>query len=184
MTQHLSSGELDYVSDAEILQLLEESHIAFKSGKKSELMMCVFRCAAFQAVIPEWAADALIELREKMENGRVADFNEAFGRPSEKVNTRAARARLKNLSSDVIGELLQLRTKGRSLNDAEIFSEALENLRSRGINVNHRDIQTIYRSHGQFLKKIPRGPDPKGGHGFAYLTLPRARRTGRSILRD
>jgi hypothetical protein len=78
------SCEEDYVGDAAILLLLEDSRIAFESGDKSELMMCVFRCAAFQAVIPEWAADALIALREDIEDGRIADFNEAFGKPTEK----------------------------------------------------------------------------------------------------
>ncbi len=179
-----SSCEEDYVGDAEVLHLLDESRLAFEGGDKSALMLCVFRCAAFQAVIPEWAADALITLRENLENGRVADFNDAFGRPREKVNTRAARARIKGLKSLVVGELLQLRNQGLSFNDDEMFTAVVERLRMRGVHVNHRDVQTIYKSDGQFLKGIPRGPDPKGGHGFAYITLPKARRRGRSILRD
>ena len=180
-----SSGELDFVGDTEILRLLEQSRVAFEAGKKSELMMCVFRCAAFQAVIPDWAADALIALRENLENGRVKDFNEAFGTPLQKVNTRAALARITGLKSLVVGELLQLRTQGMSYNDAEIFSAVVERLRGRGVNVNHRDVKTIYASDdASFLKKITRGPDPKGGHAFAFLTPPRARRHGRNILRD
>lgn len=179
-----SSGEEDYVRDAEILRLLEESRKAFEAGNKSELMMCVYRCAAFQAVIPEWAADALIALRENMENGHVADFNEAFGTPTEKVNTRAARARLEKAKPEVIGELFQLRTKGFSLNDADITPEALENLKSRGVDVNYRDIRTIYKSDGQFLKEIPREPDPKVIRGAGYSVFPKPRRRGRSILWD
>ena len=179
-----SSCEEDYVGDEEVLRLLEESRLAFERGDKSALMLCVFRCAAFQAVIPEWAADALIALRENIETGRVADFNAAFGRPREKVNTRAARARIGGMKSHVLGELLQLRTQGLSFNDEEMFSAVVEKLRSRGLNINHRDVQTIYKSDGGFLKKVPRGTDPKGGHGFALTTLPRARRKGRSILRD
>ena len=96
--------EEDYVGDEQILNLLEESRTAFEGGDKSALLMCVFRCAAFQAVIPEWAADALIALRENMENGRVADFNEAFktNKPTEKVNTRVARARMEKVKPDVL----------------------------------------------------------------------------------
>lgn len=179
-----SSCEEDYVGDAEILRLLEESRLAFQAGDKSALMICVFRCAAFQAVIPEWAANALIALRENLENGRVADFNEAFGTPPEKLNTRAARARIKKMTPLVLAEILQLRTQGLSLNADEMFSQVVENLRNRGYAVNERDVQTIYRTDGKFLKAIPRGLDPKGGHGFALITLPRARRRGRSILRD
>ena len=132
---HQSSCDEDYVGDAEILRLLEEWRLAYEAGNKYELLICVFRCAAFQAVIPEWAADALIALREGIENGRVADFNDAFGKPLEKVNTRAARARIKRATPLVLGELLRLRTLGRSLNDAEMFSEVVENLSGRGVNV-------------------------------------------------
>ena len=179
-----SSCEEDYIGDAEILRLLEESHQAFTSGDKSALMMCVFRCAAFQAVIPDWAADALIALRENLENGRVADFNEAFGMPTDKVNTRAAAVRIKKLSADVLAEILQLRTKGSSFNSAEIFPQVVENLSRQGVNVNERDVREIYAKDGQFLREIPRGPDPKGAHGFANMVAPRARRRGRSTLRD
>jgi hypothetical protein len=181
---HQSSCEEDYVGDAEILRLLEESRQAFEAGNKYELLMCVFRCAAFQAVIPEWAADALIALRESIENGRVADFNDAFGKPREKLNTRAARARIKGATPLVLGELLRLRTLGRSLNDPEMFSEVVDNLRGRGVNVNHRDVQTIYKSDGHFLKAVSRVPDPKVTHGSSYVTYPKARRRGRNILRD
>lgn len=172
------------IGDQEILRLLDESRLAFEGGDKSALMLCVFRCAAFQAVIPEWAADALIVLRENLENGRVADFNDAFGKPREKVNTRAARARINGLKSFVLSELLQLRTQGLSFNDDEMFTAVVEKLRARGVNVNHRDVQTIYKSDGGFLKTIPRGPDPKGGHGFGAVTFSRPRRRGRSILQD
>ena len=141
----VSSSEEDYIGDAEILRLLDESRLAFESGEKSALMMCVFRCAAFQAVIPEWAADALIALQEKLENGRVADFNEAFGRPPEQVNTRAARARITQMRPFVLAELLLLRTEGLSYNATDMFPQVVENLRKRGLVINARDVQEIYK---------------------------------------
>lgn len=179
-----SPCEEDYVGDTEILRLLEEARRGFQGGDKSQVMVCVFRCARFQAVIPEWATDALLALQQKMEAGSIADFNAAFAKPKEPVNTRAARARIKAAESIVLAEILQLRTKGVSFSDYEMFSQVVENLRERGVNINHRDVQQIYKSSGQFLKKIPRGPDPKGGHGFALITLPNPRRRGRDILRD
>jgi hypothetical protein len=179
-----SSCEEDYIGDVEILRLLEESHQAFEAGDKSALMMCVFRCAAFQAVIPEWATDALIALRENLENGRISDFNAAFGIPTEKTNTRAAKARIKKMVPLVLAEILQLRTAGLTFSATDISPQVVENLSKRGFNINERDVQTIYKNDGQFLKAIPRGLDPKGGHGFAILTMPRARRRGRNILRD
>lgn len=181
---HHPSGEWDYVGDAEILRLLDESQQAFKAGDKAALMMCVFRCAAFQAVIPEWAADALIALRENLDNGRARDFNDAFGVPAKRVNTRAAKVRKDKAKSDVLAEMVQLRTKGSSFNDDEMFSQVVTNLREKGVNVNHRDVQEIYKADGGFLKTIPRKPNLNDIYGSVQLTRPRARRRGRSILRD
>lgn len=179
-----SSCEEDYVDDEGVLRLLEQSRLAFEGGDKSALMLCVYRCAAFQAVIPDWAADALIALRENIENGSVKDFNNAFGTPTEKINIRAARAKIKELKSPVLGELLALRLLGRSFNDAEMFSEVVENLRGRGVKVNHRDVQIIYKTYGGYLKALPRYPNPDDTYGTIFLTLPKARRRGRNILRD
>ena len=179
-----SDEELDYVGDVQILGLLEASRIAFESGEKSELMKCVYRCARFQAVLPEWAADALLALQEDLESGRTADYNEAFGKPKEKVSTRAARARKLNAKPRVMAELWRLRCVGNSLNDADMFPQALENLRSAGLYINHRDIQELYAEHGDFLKTMPRHPDPNMGRGFMDVTYPKARRRGRNILRD
>lgn len=181
---HIPSGEWDYVGDAQIIKLLEENRLAYASGDKSQLMLCVFRCAAFQAVIPEWAADALIELRENIECGRVRNFNEAFGKPATAVNTRASSSRIRKVTPDVVHELLRLRLLGTPLNDADMFPQVVENLRNRGIHVNHRDVQKIYKRDGGFLKAVSRNPDPSHVYGTSMVTLPRPRRHGRSVLRD
>ncbi len=183
MSDQYSDAELDYVGDRQILELLEANRIAFEGGDKFALLNCLFRCARFQAVIPDWAADALLAIEQDLEDGRLADSNAAFGKPAERVSTRASRARQRDARAPVLAELWRLRWRGGSLNDAEMFPEALENLRASGLNVNHRDIKTIYSEHGAFLKGVPRD-DPKTVRAFADLTYPRPRRRGRKILRD
>lgn len=179
------SGEWDYVGDDQILQLLEENRLSFEAGEKSQLILCVVRCARFQAVIPEWAANALIAISDNLESGRLKDFNDAFGMPTEKVNTRAAKARINKLKTEVLAHIQQLRIQGTSFNDADMFSQVVDALRERGIHANHRDVQYIYKTYGSFLKKLPRGPLPNGdGTGFAMVTFPKPRRHGRKILRD
>ena len=181
-----SSGEEDYVGDKEILNLLEESRMAFEAGDNSALLMCVFRCAAFQAVIPEWATDALIALREDVESGRIADYKNAFksNKPIEKANTRAARARMEKVKPDVLVEILRERTEGTSLTDDEMFPAVVENLRDRGVSVKHRDVRTIYGLEGKFLKEVPRKPKPTDGYGTGSIIFPKPRRRGRNILED
>ncbi len=182
MSDEYSREELDYVGDAQILDLLEASRIAFEGGNRSELLKCIFRCARYQAVIPEWAADALLAIQDDLDDGRLTDPNAAFGKPSEKTSTRAANARKRIAKSPVLEELWRLRWSGSSLNDAEMFTQAAENLQHRGVNANHRDIKEIYSEHGAFLKNVPR--DSTINRGFMDATYPKARRWGRKILRD
>lgn len=171
------------IGNREILELLEESRLAFEKGDKSELMRCVFRCARFQAVIPEWAADALLEIQDDMEVGRIADFDAAFGKPREKTNTRAARARKEKSKHEVLTVLMRLRSQGCSLNDPEMFSQALEILQGQGVEVNHRDIQDIYKSDGDRIRAIPLNPPPsQGNYMIGNLKFKKPRRRGRSIL--
>jgi hypothetical protein len=173
------------IGDREILRLLDESRLAFEKGDKSALMKCVFRCARFQAVIPEWAADALLVIQDDMEIGSITDFNSAFGRPLEKANTRAARARKEKSKHEVLTVLMRLRAEGCSLNDSEMFSQAQERLQDLGLKVNHRDIQDIYKSDGDFIRTIPRKPPPlQGNYAIANLNFKKPRRRGRNILKD
>lgn len=184
MIQRTSTCEEDYVGDEEILRLLEGCRVEFLAGNKAQLFRCICLGARFQAVLPEWATDAVLALQENLERGRVTDFNEGFGGPADKVNTRAASSRKAKAKPHVLEELWRLRRNGVSLNDAEMFPEALENLKLRRVNVNHRDIQEIYAAHGGFLKDIPRNPVPNTNYGFAHVTLPKPRRRGRGILSD
>lgn len=182
---HTTSGEWDYVGDEQILKLLEENRLGYEAGDKSQLMRCVIRCARFQAVIPEWAVDALIAIDDNLETGRLKDFNEALGVPTEKISTRAAKARIAKLKTEVLGLIQQLRFQGASFNDADMFPQVVEALRTRGIHANHRDVQYIYKTYGSFLKENPRGPLPNGSGGaFSMVTWPKPRRHGRKILRD
>lgn len=173
------------IGDREILALLEESRLALEKGDKSALMRCVFRCARFQAVIPEWAVDALLEIQEKMESGHFVDFNDAFGKPSEKVNTRAAKKRIKTFRQEVLIVLTRLRTLGLSLNIVTMCDEAYEILQSHSMPVTLRDIKAIYASHGAFIKDIPRKRGPlQGRYAVGNIVLKYGRRKGRNTLKD
>ncbi len=170
------------VGDVEILRLLDNARQKFKAGDKSQLMHCVFLCARFQAVMPKWAADALLTIEAQMDSGRITDFNDAFGKPLERVNTRAARARRKSLLLPVIDAILTLRAKGVSLNDADMFGQVKDELRKKGLNVNHGDVQKIYASQGKFIKNIPK--QKVASQIFGILDFPKPRRCGREVLRD
>lgn len=186
MVKHSSCSEDDYIGDRTILDYFSDAQKRFEAGDKSQLMRCVFLCAQFEGVFPVWAADALLELKAQIKNGRISDYNKAFGKPKEKVNTRAARARKAAAKDAVVNVLFHLRLSGSSLNAEEIFGQALEILKEQGVNVNQRDIAEIYAEHGGFIKELPRSFDPKiNNYSYGDVTFPEPRRRrGRNILND
>lgn len=183
MAHRISTGEEDYIGDADVLNLLESARKGFEQGDKSQLMWCIYRCARFQAVIPEWAADALLKIHDDMESGHISDFNDAFGKPREQTNTRMARLRKKKLKPIVLAVLAKLRLEGDSLNTALIGDDAAKIIRNMGHSCGSRDVIEIYRLHGAFIKDLPRD-NPKRGFGIIDADFPRPRRRGRNILQD
>lgn len=167
--------------------VLNEARAAFEHGDGSNLLRCLFVCARFEAVMPEWAADAMLKLEDDMRTGRVSDLNAVFGEPEESAATRAKRARKKNASSAIKEVLFHLRAReGCSLTESVIVGQALDMLKARRVHVNGRDVEEFLRSpEGDFIRKLPRGPYPEGtNHAYAEMALPRPRRRGRKMFED
>lgn len=168
---------------------LDAAHQAFKAGHKYALFEVVVLCACVQATIPEWATDALMEMHEQIESGRLSNLGEAFGKsvPGGRSDARARRARLREHGADILITLFRLRLDGHSFNDAEIFDLALTQLRQKNIPVNHRDIRDIAKANRAKLHRIPRGPAtdaPVFGVMHPILPLSEMRRRGRPLLND
>ena len=170
--------------DEAILRHLDLGRQRFEAGNPRALMEVLFLCARVQAVIPEWAADALLSIEDRLAAGELTDFNEAFGWAGESKATRKRLTRQARVRVVVLGELQAARLAGASLSPDDIFDTAMSNLAARGIQVGRRDIEAIYKRHGQFVKDLPRERKPREVYGQVNLTNPRARRRGRSILSD
>ncbi|MCO5411120.1 hypothetical protein [Ralstonia mojiangensis] len=170
--------------DEAILRYLDLGRQHFEAGDPGALMGVLFLCARFQAVIPEWAADALLDIEDRLNAGGLTDFNEAFGWGGANKATRRATARQAHVRVEVLGELQAARLAGASLGPDDIFDVVRGKLAARGVQVSRRDIEAIYKEHGQFVKTLPREPEPHDVYGQVHLSIPRARRKGRSILSD
>lgn len=164
---------------------LEEARIAYEAGDRSVLMEVLYECALFQAIVPDWAVDAFIELRRGMAEGRIRDWNEALGKPAEQVNTRALNRKLEKHRGSVLAVLTQLRIESVALNQAGAFSEAATRLQATGIPVNSDHVEAIYKAHGNFLHSIPQGGDG-AVHGVLDIQIPMSelRRRGRPLWED
>jgi hypothetical protein len=170
--------------DEAILRYLEMAREHVEKGERSALIETVYLCARFQAVIPDWAADALLHAQRGLIVGEFKDFNEAYGWDGESPTVRKRSARRARIEKDVLLELQNTRLDGASLSPDDMFDRVCDGLKMRGIKVTRRDVEAIYKTSGQFVKGLPRSKDPMQNFAFAHSTIPLPRRTGRSILRD
>jgi len=170
--------------DAAILRYLEMAREHFEIGERSALFEAPCLCARFQAVIPKWAADALLDAQRSLEHGETKDFNEAFGWDGESQAVRERSTRLARIEKDVPVELQNARLDGASLAPDDIFDIVCESLRMRGMQVSRRDVEAIYRNRGQFVKGLPRSKDTMQNFGITHSTIQLPRRKGRPILSD
>ncbi|MFL9905313.1 hypothetical protein [Paraburkholderia sp. RL17-337-BIB-A] len=170
--------------DEAILRYMEMAREHFEKGERSALIETVYLCARFQAVMPDWAADALLDAQGRLNQGQLKDFNEAFGwdGPSQSMRERAARRA--RIEKDVLLELQNTRLDGASLSPDDMFDRVCDGLSKRGIEASRRDVEAIYKTSGQFVKGLPRSKDPMQIFGLGHSTIPLPRRTGRSILND
>lgn len=169
--------------DEAILGYLALGKQGFEAGDRTALFFVICICARYQAVIPDWAADALLQMERDLERGAVADFNEAFGRIGERKNARQRRARLAGALTPVLQELQAQRFADGSIGP-DMFDRVVEKLVEQGVDVNRRDIEDIYKEHGQFVKDLPRRPDSNAQFAQLHSNIPQPRRYGRSTLRD
>jgi hypothetical protein len=162
--------------DAAILRSLEQAREAFEAGDRSALVHAIILCARFQAVIPEWAADAILEVSQRLESGDLRDFNEAFGWKPDHKGTRRKMDRQKEYAREILSRLHAHRLAGGNLNAEEAFQPIAEEL-----GISRRDVEEVYRREGQFIKSLPRGNPEGRTYGFARMTLQIPRRRGRPI---
>ena len=182
------SAELEEAlwGDKAILKYLKICEELFKSGDRTALFGAISLCARYQAIFPDWAADAILEMESKLESGELSDFNEAFGLPAsihtsvqKTARTRRKQRKLGQHSDAVIHLLRQHRLDGGSWNADEAFQPIAEKL-----GISRRDVQAIYEQDKAYFEGLPRGNPQNNLHGIYNRDLPSRRRFGRKILRD
>lgn len=170
-------------------QWLDEKRHAFEQGEKFSLYEVLLWCGIFQAVIPEWAVDALIAIKEDVDHGRILDaeaFGNALGPPGRPV-ARARRTTLRERNSDILMMLGRLRTEGYALDNSGFDAAKERLLEEHGLNLSRKDIEDVYKAAGKdWLKKIPQGHTPQSGLGIIGGSIPYSelKMKGRSLLKN
>lgn len=164
--------------DEMVLKMLDICKTSFESGNKSALLEVLEICARYQAVIPEWASDTILQIRSQLENGKAASFNDVFGYEAINRNTAKKRNRIRENYEEIKNELFHYRCNGGSFNAEEAFDTI-----ATKIGVSRRTVEAVYKEN-PFLKKIPQASSPHTVIGYAHSIIPLPRRRGRGILKD
>lgn len=141
----LREGMANHSIKEALVPALDAAHKAFLDGDRFVLFDVIIVCATFQAVIPSWAVDALLDIGEGIGAGRLKDMNDAFGPARTRVNSRHRQTRLRKVEGSVIAMLLTVRGEGLPLSAEYAFDEATKRLVLQGVHVNRRDVEDIYR---------------------------------------
>lgn len=166
--------------DEAVLRYLAICEKNFASGSRLALFETIEICARFQAVIPEWASDAILEGWKALESGECESFDDFFlGAGNHLKNSRARKkeALIKKNATDVIGLLTKHRCDGGTFNAEDAFQTVADET-----GVPRRIVGEIYKRHGVGVKKIPQGNPDGVNYVIAFGELPMPRRKGRSIL--
>ncbi|MCG6966259.1 MAG: hypothetical protein LJE59_07105 [Chromatiaceae bacterium] len=167
--------------DEAILRYLDLCKIAYSAGDHSALFPALTLCAQYQAVIPEWAADAILAGGEAIARGDCPDFNTLFGLPSASAKRNAQKkrqreAQIRENEALVCGKLIAYRCEGGTFNVEDAFDAVASDA-----GLPRRIVEEIYRRNPG-LKVIPKGNPENAVHRALNAKLPMPRRRGRKIL--
>ncbi|MEJ2575289.1 MAG: hypothetical protein P8106_01045 [Gammaproteobacteria bacterium] len=163
-------------TDGAILGYLAACERRFDEGEKVALFEAIVICARFQAVQPEFAADAILAAQEGLDRGGVADFNAVFGEPPANARDRRRETLIAENAGRVRAMLANHRREGGTFNAEEAFDPIAEEL-----NIPRRIVEAIYKSHPE-LKDIPRDDPTHTMYESASFKVKVPRRRGRRIL--
>jgi hypothetical protein len=187
-----------------ILSKLTALENEFRTGNDAALLELLFQCAYYQAVIPDWAADALLAIKARLRSGELLSLDKEFNwKPEAHAKTLQMSDKLEKFMPHVLVAALHWRC-GTAEDDqynkeddgafdtagldsiAEMANKSATDLINSGVKkISRRGVKAILDNHGKEIKKIPQGGGGSG-RGVAHLQMPNLieRRTGRKSLHD
>lgn len=172
-------------SDERIIQILKRLQKDYEKGTKSALIEALLQCAISQAVIPEWAVNALLDAEKGLDSGERKDFNDAFGWEDCEIEpkhqgTRKSEHKREENRQKIYDGYTRYRNNGGSNNSQDLVESI-----SLATGVPERQVKKTIKELFTGKKRIPRGG---ATNGFTVIKAISERETvlrkGRPILRD
>jgi len=149
---------------------LAQLHVAFVAGDRSAFFDALLLASQIKAPLPDWIADALLDVKDGLDSGRYRNLHDACGWTDDGRKKRNTRRRRTNLKTDVLAELVRYRLNGGSMTTTR-YTQAVADK----CGASSRYVISVYREHGQFIKTLPRKRKNKTDtYSFADIALPLA----------
>lgn len=149
-------------SDEVYSRICDEAKQQYLDGDRTALMEMLIACAVFQKIIPDWVADELIGLDEKIASSEIQDINEFFAFKPEHQSTLKSNLRVLKHENIVLGALFRHRIDGGNFT----VDDGLESIANE-TGVPRRIVQAIYKKHCDFLKRSPLKTEQNSGYMYA-----------------
>lgn len=162
--------------------LCVEAKRQYEAGRRGVLMEVVFVCACIQAVIPDWAVDALLLVKRGLGDGSLNDYNEAFGKLPRSRTKRASEKNRLDHTGQVIHLLGKLRVQEGFNLSRESLELAAKRIREQGVDVSTDEVRRIYEQHGAAVRNVKIGSDGDFNSAFLVVPFEAFRRRGRPVL--
>ncbi len=145
---------------------LEKCHTEFLSGDRAALMSALITCSLYQQQIPDWVADELLTLDEKLSSNQITDMNEFFNfEPTHKAKQGVENNIIKN-EKKVLSALFNHRIDGGNLTAGDGLEEVAESS-----DVSRRLVVGVYKKNKDFIKSLPKNREEKNT-GYVHSELP------------
>ena len=146
------------LNETEILENYYENYLL---GDRAALMDALIICSVFQKTIPDWVADELLDLDEKLDNGSLSDLNEFFGF-RKIVNTKVKfNKKVENANDEIYKALFFHRMSGKNFTAADGLEEVHEKT-----GFSRRVVEAVYKRNKEKLNKLQKKPDSGSNHIF------------------
>lgn len=145
---------------------LEDYHTEFLSGNRAALMSTLITCSLYQETIPDWVADELLTLDEKISSNKISDMNEFFNFKSTGKAKQGLENNILKNEKKVLSALFNHRIDGGNLTEGDGLEEVVE---SSG--VSRRHVIGVYKKNKDFIKSLPKNREEKNT-GYVHSELP------------
>jgi len=162
--------------DTSILRYLDQCAGRYADSDKTALFDAIVACARFQAVIPDWAADAILTGEGAIARGDLGGFVDLFGKPPTSKPQRKKEALIRQHQRRALALLTAYRCTGGSWNRDQACGAVAEE-----IGVGRHIVEAILDRHPS-VKSIPQGNPSGTFHERVSMKIAMPRRRGRKIL--